>query len=354
MVDVAHFGIPAWLEPLRRSVSRYRVAPDSVESLVERLLDDCGVRTEDRFSFILQEALSLRGWAGYVALVEHRPDLLHGQDCDIKPRFIDYMAVRLLVRLCASESAIYRSKCSDLPPSNLELEVLDDLYTTAFHVFSLFTARDLGEHLLASSDSLLPVVRDLLRFDSAARRRIWHLAYERNLYVRALDVLSLPRESMRGSRLTKAQFVFCIDDREESIRRHLEAQRSSGDAIYETYGTAGFFGVDANYTLMSGASDPYCPVIIQPKHAIREVPKEGFESDLSKYRRKQALWFRLSGYVNRGAGSWVHNMLLSLAGCVSLIPMVLGVIAPRMLRRMGSLFGSEPMIPRCISFTCLS
>jgi uncharacterized protein YbcC (UPF0753/DUF2309 family) len=38
-------------------------------------------------------------------------------------------------------------------------------------------------------------------------------------------------------------------------------------------------------------------------------------------------------------------MLLSLAGCVSLVPMVLGVIFPRTLRKMGYLFGSEPTIP---------
>lgn len=341
MVDVAHFGTPAWLEPLRRAVSRYRVNPDGIEGLIERLLDECGVPVEGRHDCILREALALRGWAGYVALVERRPDLLHGQSDEIRPRFAEYIAIRLLLRLYATESSVYRSKCSDLPNENVDLDLLDQVYTSAFHVLCLFTTLNRGELLLESADRVVPSVRSLLAFDKTRRRRIWHLAYEHNLYVRALDVLSGRRVVPRSPVEPAAQFVFCIDDREESIRRHLEAR----DAAYETFGTAGFFGVDANLTVMSGASAPYCPVIIQPTHAIREVPREGFESNLSRYRKKQELWFRLSGYVNRGSGSWLHNMVLSLAGCFSLIPMLLGVIAPRTLRFMGSLFGSEPMIP---------
>lgn len=341
MVDVAHFGIPRWLEGLRKSVSRYRIAPDQVEDLIERLLADLGVSEGDRYRVILQEALSLRGWAGYISLAENRPDLLHGQEAEIKPRFAEYLAIRLLLKLCASESFQYRSRTSEFSLDNRELDTLDQVYTQAYHILCLFTELGLGERLLDAPDKLVPLLTELMRFDQTKRRRIWHLAFENNLYVRALDLLSkAPKTESIGTK-SSAQFVFCIDDREESIRRHLEACNGS----YQTFGTAGFFGVDANYTVMSGATAPYCPVIIQPKHAIREVPKRGYEGHLSKYRQKQALWFKLSGYVNRGSGSWFHNMILSLAGCFSLIPMILGVIAPKTLRFMGSLFGSEPTIP---------
>jgi len=341
MVDVAHFGIPGWLEGLRRSVSRYRVAPDQVDSLIERLLGDLGICEEERYQFLLNEALSLRGWAGYIALAENRPDLLHGQEADIKPRLSEYLAIRLLLKLCAVESSQFKSRSLDLLSDNQDLDVLDQVYTQAYHILCLFSSLGLGARLLDPPDVLIPLLGRLLEFDQIRRRRIWHLAYERNLYVRALDLLAQARTVKETSQNHTAQFVFCIDDREESIRRHLEARSPA----YQTFGTAGFFGVDANYTMMSGATAPYCPVIIQPKHAIREVPKAGYEGDLSKYRQKQALWFRLSGYVNRGSGSWLHNMILSLAGCFSLIPMILGVIAPKTLRFMGSLFGSEPTIP---------
>jgi uncharacterized protein YbcC (UPF0753/DUF2309 family) len=276
-----------------------------------------------------------------VALVEHNPELLHGQDDEIKPRLAEYIAIRLLLRLCASESPVYLSKCAELPVDNADLEVLDQVYATAYHVLCLFTSLNMGHYLLDGSERVPSLLRELLKFNQTQRRRLWHLAYENNLYVRTLDVLAGRRAPGRSAVTPLSQFVFCIDDREESIRRHLEACNSG----YETFGTAGFFGVDATYTVMSGASAPHCPVIIRPTHAIREIPREGFESDLSRYRKKQALWFRLSGYVNRGSGSWLHSIVLSLAGCFSLIPMLLGVIAPKTLRFMGSLFGSEPTIP---------
>jgi len=300
------------------------------------------VPLEKTHDYLLREALSLRGWAGYIALVEKRPDMLHGQENEIVPKLNEYLAVRLLLRKHALLSSLYRSKVGDLATVSPELRQLDGLYCLAYHILHLFTSLDIGDLLLEDPSVTRETLQNLQKYNQTERRRIWHLAYERNLYSRTLDALSTCKQLNRESSTPpKAQFIFCIDDREESIRRHLEGR----DSRYQTFGTAGFFGVDANLTNMRGASAPYCPVIIQPKHAIREVPKEGFERHLSSYRRKQAAWFRVSGFMNRGSGSIVHNLILSMAGCLSLIPMLLGVISPRTLRFFGKFFGSEPTLP---------
>ena len=59
------------------------------------------------------------------------------------------------------------------------------------------------------------------------------------------------------------QVVTCIDDREESFRRHLEEV----EPRVETFGAAGFFSVAMYYR---GAGDAYytplCPVVVQPQH----------------------------------------------------------------------------------------
>ncbi|ALA59682.1 DUF2309 domain-containing protein [Nitrospira moscoviensis] len=66
-----------------------------------------------------------------------------------------------------------------------------------------------------------------------------------------------------------AQFVFCIDVRSEVFRRHLEDRGG-----YETFGFAGFFGLPVSFrSLDEPHESDLCPVLLKPKHALREVPR---------------------------------------------------------------------------------
>jgi len=106
------------------------------------------------------------------------------------------------------------------------------------------------------------------------RLKVWHEAMEWSLHSELLLALK-PKDAQTTSRdtnpLPEAQALFCIDDRECSLRRHLEA---SNPAI-ETLGAAGFFGIDFLY---QGLDDAYpvaqCPNIIIPKHLIKESGKQ--------------------------------------------------------------------------------
>jgi len=96
----------------------------------------------------------------------------------------------------------------------------------------------------------------------------------------------------------KVQAFFCIDDRECSFRRHLEAVNPS----IQTYGTPGFFGIDTYY-LPEGAKFPVkvCPAPVTPKHGIKSTqtvarPKErnlekGSHSVLGGWLLTQTLGF---------------------------------------------------------------
>lgn len=342
LTERAHFALPQWLEPLRYELDLYRRQDVAPIDLLAELLNDFRIPTDDHRTFLLKEALSLRGWAGYIALVEQKPEVLHGQEGEIRPSLVEFLNVRLILKKYAERSILYHSKVQEAAAPSPELRAINELYCFAFHILVLITSLDLGGAFFADPGGVNRLLEVLLPFSQSRRRRVWHLAYEHNFYTRTLNALALhARESEDTPSNPAAQFVFCIDDREESIRRHLEMRSKK----YQTFGTAGFFGVDANYTLMSGTSAPYCPVIIKPTHAIREVPREGLERRLSKYQRKQATWFRLSGYINRSSGSIIHSMLLSLAGAVSLIPMLLGVMAPRGAQALSRLFAGDPMIP---------
>ena len=79
------------------------------------------------------------------------------------------------------------------------------------------------------------------------RRRILHLAYERwheREILRGLGEPSeVPRAYPRFNARPAAQVFFCIDEREESMRRALEEV----DPDVETFSAAGYFGVAVNY-----------------------------------------------------------------------------------------------------------
>ena len=72
------------------------------------------------------------------------------------------------------------------------------------------------------------------------------------------------------------QAIFCIDEREDSIRRHIEAV----DTDCETFGAPGFFGVEF-YFQQEGSKfyDKLCPAPVTPKYLIKEYdakePRKG-------------------------------------------------------------------------------
>ena len=120
------------------------------------------------------------------------------------------------------------------------------------------------------------------------RRRVFHLAYERRFYTQAVDAVLLhaarPAPTPRQPRF---QAIFCIDEREESIRRHLE-ELAAGAA---TYGTAGFFSVAMYYR---GAADahfaPLCPATIRPAHwVVEEIVEEDVEVHRLPFKTRRAL-----------------------------------------------------------------
>jgi uncharacterized protein YbcC (UPF0753/DUF2309 family) len=77
-----------------------------------------------------------------------------------------------------------------------------------------------------------------------------------------------------------AQFVFCIDVRSEVFRRQLE-QRGG----YETYGFAGFFGLPISYRSLDEPHETaLCPVLLKPKHVLREVPRT-YDGGTARRRR---------------------------------------------------------------------
>ena len=88
------------------------------------------------------------------------------------------------------------------------------------------------------------------------------------------------------------QAIFCIDEREDSIRRHVEAV----DKQAETFGAPGFFGVEFYFEQEGGKFyDKLCPAPVTPKYLIKE-------SGAKSIRQEELIYTKythgiLSGFV---------------------------------------------------------
>src|SRR5262249_43711363 len=146
-------------------------------------------------------------------------------------------------------------------------------------------------------------------FNGLERRRIFQLAYERRFLAQALDAISIHSTQAPGRPPAPAfQVVCCIDEREESFRRHLEEFSTE----VETFGAAGFYNMAMYYR---GAADahftPLCPVVVRPQHWVVEDVRN---DDLEVHQRR-AKTRRVLGSVthrfHRGSRTIASGTLLA-------------------------------------------
>ncbi|MGZ5014548.1 MAG: DUF2309 domain-containing protein [Methylobacter sp.] len=163
------------------------------------------------------------------------------------------------------------------------------------------------------------------RFAPGERSKIWLLAYEHhyreNFFQAVRANHGRGRWAERGQR-PDSQIVFCMDDREEGFRRHLEEHNPA----VETLGAAGFFGVAMNYKGLDDTKvTPLCPVVVTPAHEVRELPQPGSEPVLFKHNRGRQLSRWLANQVHQ---SLRRHLLLSHALIDAIAPVTLvGLLA---------------------------
>ncbi len=332
-------GLPPerWMRGLAEELARIEANQQDPYDCVLESLDVLGVSPEQREPYLLANLLALRGWAGMIWQMETRADRVGHP---VAPgTLVEYLAVRLLLkrfalRAIAEQHLGYRGSLSELKTfarSHTPRHASGVLELRTFLAFQLAQAlgwnpRDLFQAPRAQWAAL---VAEFDSFSALERRKIYQRAFERRYRIATLDALA----ARARRRVTKPerpwlQVVTCIDDREESLRRHLEEI----DPRVETIGAAGFFAVAMYYR---GAADahyvPLCPVVVRPQHYVCEqVDQSLAESDLRRGRLRR--WVgRAVHQFHVGSRTFTVGALLALIlGPLASIPLLVRVLFPRL------------------------
>jgi uncharacterized protein YbcC (UPF0753/DUF2309 family) len=197
--------------------------------------------------------------------------------------------------------------------------------------------RELREIGAAGAGALLECLN---AFDVDQRGHAWLLAYEHHYRQQIFAALTAnhPRACAYAghpSRPLSAQMVFCMDDREEGARRHLE----EFNPAIETFGAAGFFGVPILWKgLDDAAPSALCPIVVRPQNALHEQVAPGTERAQATHqaRRRQRLAWREMLHQGSRRGLLQSPALTTLAAPFALLGLLLRLLAPA---RLAGLFG---------------
>ncbi len=380
------FGPPdRWMRGLRQQWQRLDEKGLSPLESIDESLQLLGVADDEREAYVLATLGALPGWAGMIWQMETNAEWT------LVPApagtLTEYLAVRLILdRLAAAHVARqafgWRGDLCDLR---------DELYRRipaietsskeqcAFLAFQLAQVRGWLPQELHKLPRLQwqKLLDELGAFGNFDRRRILHRAYERRYRNQSLDAVAIhvhnrqpwahesgPKRQQAaawdtgsqsatasengrangtsGATTPNFQIICCIDDREESFRRHLEEV----DPSCETFGAAGFFGVAMYYR---GASDahprPLCPVIIKPQHYVTEEVAYTFVKEHRRRAETRRVLGTASHQVHQGSRTFLGGLLTALGGTLASIPMVTRILFPRMTAQIRRMFGGLVRTP---------
>ncbi|MES2371998.1 MAG: DUF2309 domain-containing protein [Bacteroidota bacterium] len=214
--------------------------------------------------YLFDQQFSHQGWSGMVSAVEDQPQSLLDQR---KITLRDMIVFELLLEIDALDHQFgknWQPLCIDrqLPPLNLFSKVQQTELTEVF--------------------------------------MIWQDAFEWNYYDEVLCGIASAKKTRSTAVAKSFQAMFCIDERECSLRRHIE----STDPDCETFGTPGFFSVEFFFQPENGAFyDKLCPQPVTPKYLIKEF-------ELKEKRKHELLYTKhthtfLIGYlITLSLGIW--------------------------------------------------
>ena len=255
----------------------------TTEELLSLIVGD----TIPYLNYLFDQQFAHRGWSGMVSAIEDNPNSL----LDIKKvNLKDFIHLELL----------------------LEIDALDQQFGTRW--LPLSSKKTIDSYDLFSVSPLAIEEEVLILFQEA---------FEWSYYDQVLYSFKSKYATTQDNELVpNFQAVFCIDERECSLRRHLEYVA----APCATFGAPGFFGVEFYFQPQNGKFyEKLCPAPVTPKYLIKEFD--------SLQKRAHSIFY------NKIAHSFIGGAIFSItAGIISVSELVRNLFFPKMTPAISDAF----------------
>jgi uncharacterized protein len=214
--------------------------------------------------YLFDQQFAHQGWSGMVSAIEDQPETLLDRK-KISLRDLIYFELLLEIDALMYQLGNRWSTLDQVVPANLT---------------------DLFEPVIATEQ------QEVLA--------IWQEVYEWNYYDDVLNGLHQARDISSAREAKTFQAMFCIDDRECSLRRHLEKQ----DPHCDTYGTPGFFSVEFFFQPEHGKFyTKLCPAPVTPKYLVKEGGTKGKRKKDPHFHKTTHTLFR-GWLISQTLGFW--------------------------------------------------
>ncbi len=236
--------------------------------------------------YLFDQQFSHRGWSGMVATIESRPDSL----LDTKIISLHDLIVFELL---------------------LEIDALDASLGNSWQPLSATV-----------SEPPVDILADIADTELNEVFKLWQNAFEWSYYDEVIAAIGLTSNKKNIRKGKSFQAMFCIDERECSLRRYTEL----ADPDSETFGTPGFFGVEFYFHPQNAKFyDKVCPAPVTPKYLIKEL-------EVTEKRKHELLYT-----------SETHNLfagfLLSIGlGMLAAIRLFANIFRPKMSPAISNAF----------------
>lgn len=237
--------------------------------------------------YLFDQQFSHRGWSGMISAIEDQPNVL------LDKRVIslhDLIVFDLLLEIDALDKQLgnnWEPLCNKIDSAPIDL-------------FADTSQTELDEVLM-----------------------LWQDAFEWSYYDEVLAGIAIgKKKQIVTPAKTSFQAMFCIDERECSLRRNIE----SIDPTCETLAAPGFFGVEFYFQPQNAKFyDKLCPAPVTPKYLIKEIN--------AKNERKHELL-----YTKKNHTFFIGSLITIFFGFISAAKLFLTVFRPKMSPAISNAF----------------